>query len=174
MKICKVEGCERKYWAREMCPKHYARWRTRNGNINDPIKKRSLCNKEGCFGVVAGIGLCTKHYHIYTCQKKLEIKEDIIKKLKRDNISLSELIRPTILERKEIFWNWYKSLSAEQRSDHYSGDSDARYYNEEMSKLIWMDEVYEVLKISSSMEERIRIDAGFPPDEFIKMSKENS
>lgn len=60
-KICSVEGCESPHYAREMCRKHYARWR-RHGDIENHRKQRGTCSYSGCSRPHFARGFCAMHY----------------------------------------------------------------------------------------------------------------
>lgn len=56
---CTVDGCERKHYARDLCEKHYRRWR-RTGNVHIIARPR-CCSVEGCEHPVDANGLCHGH-----------------------------------------------------------------------------------------------------------------
>jgi len=60
-KECSVEGCDKKVWARGMCPKHYRRAR-----VTGEIAKKEYpdtCSVDGCENPHFASGLCQIHYH---------------------------------------------------------------------------------------------------------------
>ncbi len=64
MKICKVENCENKIRAKNLCNKHYLR-SYRHGDPLFTERERSItgiCKIEGCENKYYGLGYCSKHY----------------------------------------------------------------------------------------------------------------
>lgn len=41
MKICEVDGCERKHYARTYCQMHYSRWKA-NGDVGEAERRHSI------------------------------------------------------------------------------------------------------------------------------------
>jgi len=59
-KLCSAEGCNKKYYAKGYCEKHYDRFK-RLGSPDLPNKIK-LCAVDGCEGKYVGLGYCRKHY----------------------------------------------------------------------------------------------------------------
>jgi hypothetical protein len=60
--VCRVDNCLGKPIARDLCTKHYSRWRA-SGTTADPAPKpRSFCEVEGCDRESKSRSLCGKHY----------------------------------------------------------------------------------------------------------------
>ena len=57
MRICSIEGCNRKHSARGMCNTHYVAWRKRNG-----LQGRGVCSVDECGERALSRGLCNLHY----------------------------------------------------------------------------------------------------------------
>lgn len=66
-KTCSVEGCDRPFASRELCARHYSRWK-RHG---DPLAGRAprkrphviqACSVKGCNAPQSCKGFCKKHY----------------------------------------------------------------------------------------------------------------
>lgn len=63
MKICAIDDCEKKFYAKDYCKAHY----TRLQKYGDPLgryvpNRERTCEVEGCDLVVASSGLCNAHY----------------------------------------------------------------------------------------------------------------
>lgn len=62
LRICSVEGCDKRHKARGFCRIHYRRL-MRNGTTElIPKKSKGVCLVEGCNSTVNARGLCNKHY----------------------------------------------------------------------------------------------------------------
>lgn len=64
MRVCAIEGCERKYYCRGYCIAHHARWRN-GADMSKPIAIRNperLCTVDGCENPHNAKGLCAAHY----------------------------------------------------------------------------------------------------------------
>lgn len=63
MKICSVEGCERKHVALGLCFTHWRRQR-RGREVGGPIldSKDRICSVEGCERKHSSLGFCKLHY----------------------------------------------------------------------------------------------------------------
>lgn len=65
MKVCGIEGCDRKLLARELCGMHYER-RRRTGDTGEAeprkVTGQSTCTAEGCAREAECRHLCSKHY----------------------------------------------------------------------------------------------------------------
>jgi len=54
-RICKVEGCGRAHYAKNLCQKHY------NATLPRKVYEGKQCSVEGCVNKVNGHGLCSAH-----------------------------------------------------------------------------------------------------------------
>jgi hypothetical protein len=54
-RICKVEGCDRAHYAKDLCQKHY------NATLPRKVYEGKQCSVDGCVNKVNGQGLCTAH-----------------------------------------------------------------------------------------------------------------
>lgn len=61
MKICSVDGCERKHEARGYCKNHYRSFR-KYGDPFKGIKIKNICNVIDCNEYRFSSGFCSKHY----------------------------------------------------------------------------------------------------------------
>lgn len=67
MRICSVDGCDKKLHSTGLCAMHYTRNR-RFGSADlpvrsaRPIKAARLCDVDGCDGRHKSLGYCSKHY----------------------------------------------------------------------------------------------------------------
>ena len=61
MKLCSVEGCNRKHEAKGYCDKHYKQFKKHGRIIDDELKPKN-CLVEGCNEKHYGKGYCLKHY----------------------------------------------------------------------------------------------------------------
>jgi len=80
-KTCSVDGCERPFWANNLCDGHYSRKR-RGKFPGPPFRKHEFhegCRIEGCEGVHAAQGLCNTHY------QRLRRGHDLYKPIKKIN-----------------------------------------------------------------------------------------
>ena len=57
MRVCSIEGCERKHYAKGLCSKHY-----QEKTKKKERKKRGICSIDGCGNKHSAKGLCKKHY----------------------------------------------------------------------------------------------------------------
>ena len=62
---CVIGECGRQVLAREMCQKHYERWR-KGGDPTTTSRVRSRCTLEGCGRIWFAEGLCRSHHHRLT------------------------------------------------------------------------------------------------------------
>lgn len=62
MRLCSIEGCDKKHFGNDVCKMHYNRMR-RNGNYFR--KEKKICSIEGCNNKHVGLGFCKKHYERY-------------------------------------------------------------------------------------------------------------
>lgn len=60
MKICTVDECNSKHYAKGLCTKHYQRM-INSGSTQDPLKPCE-CKIDGCKTKVKSKGFCIKHY----------------------------------------------------------------------------------------------------------------
>lgn len=63
MRVCEIEGCDRRHAARGWCRLHYHRWQ-RHGDpviVSEPKGPR-LCSVDGCSGRHCAKGFCQKHW----------------------------------------------------------------------------------------------------------------
>lgn len=76
-RLCSIEGCERRHYARGWCQYHHNRWR-RNG---DPILRKpggrnlnppAYCTVEGCQRTHKARGLCDAHYRLWSLRGSTE------------------------------------------------------------------------------------------------------
>jgi len=63
MRLCSVEGCGKKYYAKGYCKKHYGRV-LKHGSTQLPIKVKEpkICKVEGCNKPHEAKGYCSAHY----------------------------------------------------------------------------------------------------------------
>ena len=61
MKICKVDGCNKKHLAKGYCSKHYTRF-IKYGDPNKTKEYPTICKIQGCEGRHIVKGYCRKHY----------------------------------------------------------------------------------------------------------------
>lgn len=65
-RTCSVEGCERKFYGRDLCNLHYQRMKT-HGSTDDPriasnaLRQSQRCSVEGCDRGLYGGGMCKRH-----------------------------------------------------------------------------------------------------------------
>jgi hypothetical protein len=71
MKVCAVEGCERRVAARGYCHTHYKRWRT-----GAPLTSAKTCRREGCGNLIPESARSDKEYCSHACQKNAKWHED--------------------------------------------------------------------------------------------------
>lgn len=66
MKICVVEGCNRKQNARGLCPKHYYRNKTYGdpNKVRHPWREDRSCSVPKCLEEHEAKGFCRKHYMV--------------------------------------------------------------------------------------------------------------
>lgn len=71
MKVCSIEGCDKKVIAKNLCTTHYKRLQ-RTGSTDDPefINKGKTCSMEGCDHDAVALGICDMHH------KRLMIHND--------------------------------------------------------------------------------------------------
>ena len=66
MKICSIDSCERKHYAKSYCMAHWKRVHKHGSTDNSPILKRvdgfRPCQKSGCSNRFYARGFCEKHY----------------------------------------------------------------------------------------------------------------
>jgi len=88
-----------------------------------------------------------------------------IAEIKSSDLNLSELNRPSHEERLTIFWDWYNSLTIEQRKEHYHCQSNREkephpaqpHYNKAMADMIETDRIINALNLSEEEELKIHI-----------------
>lgn len=65
MKVCGVDGCERKVLARGWCSMHWQRW-NKTGSLGEADTRRTklpdVCKMQGCENRPVGRQMCAKHY----------------------------------------------------------------------------------------------------------------
>lgn len=65
-KPCKVEGCNKSAYAKDMCMTHYQRLRRNpNADLTKPIQTKDqlpICKIEGCDRPTIAFSLCWAHY----------------------------------------------------------------------------------------------------------------
>lgn len=61
MKICKVDGCEKKHYARGYCSMHYQR--VMSSGKEDLEVLPEICSVDGCCNKRVKLGYCGKHYY---------------------------------------------------------------------------------------------------------------
>lgn len=64
-RTCSVDGCSAAHLARDLCAKHYARWRTHGDPTRDTRAERAArtCSIPGCDRPHKGRGYCVMHLH---------------------------------------------------------------------------------------------------------------
>lgn len=65
MKLCSVEGCERRHWAKGLCNPHWGRARRNNGDPGSATIAKigaTGCAFDGCVEKHSAGGLCNSHY----------------------------------------------------------------------------------------------------------------
>lgn len=73
-RVCRVDGCESKVLAKELCSKHYDRQR-RTGSIERirPANADLQCERLGCGRSVVARGLCESHFRpVYRAERRAE------------------------------------------------------------------------------------------------------
>jgi hypothetical protein len=63
-KICTIEGCEKRAFARGWCAGHYHRWR-QHGSTEGGRHARESCNVDGCGEPHKAKGFCSEHYYAW-------------------------------------------------------------------------------------------------------------
>ena len=61
MKICEVEGCERKYFGNGYCNRHYNQIRNHGKIIETYLDRPRICKVDGCDIKIKANGYCNKH-----------------------------------------------------------------------------------------------------------------
>lgn len=61
-RTCSIEDCERSHYARDLCGKHYQKWRTAGDPTADHRPVAGVCSIEGCERVHQARGWCDLHY----------------------------------------------------------------------------------------------------------------
>jgi hypothetical protein len=84
MKICSIEGCGKKHWAKGFCYNHYRK----DWYENHPITKS--CSIEGCEKKHWGRGLCKSHFSKYWRENHPNYKKEYYK---RNNEKMIEQAR---------------------------------------------------------------------------------
>lgn len=99
-KICSVEGCPTKHYARDLCSKHYQRWQ----KYGDPTFKRDLsCSISGCDAQRIGRGWCSVHYQRWA--KYGDPKAILVNKIEGE---IEEAFWGYV-EKTESCWHWIGS-----------------------------------------------------------------
>lgn len=65
MKECSIPECDRQYYARGWCSKHYVRWKKHGDPLvveKAGVVKVKYCTVTGCEREIVGRGLCKMHY----------------------------------------------------------------------------------------------------------------
>lgn len=78
LKICSIDGCEGKFYARSWCEKHYSRWRIHGDPLVLKIQKRpedGLCTVNGCHKEYSANGYCVAHRT--RLKRTGEVKSDV-------------------------------------------------------------------------------------------------
>ncbi len=75
MRICSVEGCERKYSAQGCCVMHYKRY-IKSGKITLLPKQTPTCIVDDCVNVSHAKSMCSVHYSRMHTTGKLEVEHE--------------------------------------------------------------------------------------------------
>jgi len=62
MKVCSIDGCDKKHYGHGYCNKHYQKWKIHGDPLADKTKRRGKCSVDNCDNPHYGNGLCNKHY----------------------------------------------------------------------------------------------------------------
>ena len=63
VRLCSVEGCENKHWAKEFCKSHYKKWRRFGDPLHVVNYVTMICSFEGCEVKHQAYGYCNMHYN---------------------------------------------------------------------------------------------------------------
>ena len=105
--ICKVEGCDKKVYSKELCNRHYNQVR-RHGHLTPEVERITYkanereCSEPGCTKEVVAKGLCT------TCYKRKQRAEAKAKQIETEyepiegalNVSPTPSIRRRVVRRR--------------------------------------------------------------------------
>ena len=98
IKLCSIDGCNKRYLAKGLCQMHYGRF-TRHGDPNATLHKKT-CSIEGCFDKHKSKGLCVKHY------QRLKNGLSLTKRQYREMTVQERIETHFIIDSVTGCWNW--------------------------------------------------------------------
>ena len=122
MKICSIEGCQRKVYGRGLCNMHWQRWRKPGNPLGKQPsrwdgKEWPICSIDGCDRTSkgGGKGLCKKHLHKAWRTENIERMREHHKKYREENAeSIASGKRRCYQAKKE----YYNAKSRQYEKEH--------------------------------------------------------